>query len=470
MRIRYATIAPFVKMFSSDHSDTPDKTTGLAVGVGFVGNGEERNGRLKVTEEGKTAPEWWIDKNDLRARGADENIFELPKFVDQAFFEDASTAARALSGFLDAGGMNVEYLLLLAWGESNWTNTDAEGRDGDDVNLEMDFGPFRFAKTTWNMMISDNDYVEILRGLTEGDRLKPAAQCFVAACFANRLQRALKDKEAPAWLLRIGHRVGQPAIVRFAQLSDSDTVSTQVNGVSAVSTPIVNKNKKLFPNGPATTKSEVFSAVKAEFDQGKKAVKARLGALVQESVLDGLKNGSPPGRRIGALGFLDFVAAAESKGNYNAVVDRVDNQDNPRLVTMTIKGILDFQQRLGVRNACGKYQIIRLTLNGTFKKVALTENNLFDPDTQDKLAMELLMNTRKGKDFLNSAGSQSDVEAFALGIAKEWAAMPVLTPTIGHKDISLDRGDSFYKGTAGNKSLVTADDFETAIRRFKSES
>jgi hypothetical protein len=470
MTIRYETTTPFVKLFSSPSSDTAEQTTGGVAGARFVGDGEEKHGRLKVTRENEATPEWWIDKDHLRILHDEEVRFELPKFVDQAFFEDASIAARALSGFLDAGGMNVEYLLLLAWAESHWTNADAEGRDGQDVNLELDFGPFRFSKTTWNTMIADSSYGEILRGYTAGDRLKPAAQCFVAACFANHLQRALKDKEVPAWLLRVGHRIGQAAVVRLSQLNDSDTVSTMVDGVSAVSAEIVNQNKQLFPNGSATTKTEVFSAVKAEFEKGKHAVKERLGALVQESVLDGLKNGSTPGRRTGVLGFLDFVAAAESRGNYNAVVDRPNNQDNPRLVTKTIKEVLDFQQRLGARNACGKYQIIRSTLIGTFGKVALTENDLFDPDTQDKLALELLMNTRQGKDFLNSAGGQSDVEAFALRVAQEWAAMPVLTPTTGHRGVSLARGDSFYKGTAGNQALVTADAFEAAIRKFQAEA
>ncbi len=247
-------------------------------------------------------------------------------------------------------------------------------------------------------------------------------------------------------------------------------MSTKVDGVSAVTPTLVNANKKLFVNGSATTKAQVLAAVKAEFNSGRKATIERLGALVQGSTLNGIERGSQVGSRQGAIGLLDFIARFESGGNYNAVVDRSKNENKPRLTSMSISEVLSFQHRLGTRNACGKYQIIRSTLGDTKSKVTLSDSDLFDADTQDKLALELLMVRRGGKRFLASVGSQSDIQSFALSVAKEWAAMPVLTDTTGHKNVSIQRGESYYKGTAGNTALTSADAFEASIRKFKDEA
>ncbi len=144
-----------------------------------------------MTSEGETLPEWWINTEDLVVVATGELQFELPRLVDGEFFEDASLAARVVSGFRGAGGMNAEYLLLLAWAESGWTNTDTKGRDGEDAELDGKFGPFRFDKATWNKLLQDRAYQPILRDFTKRDRLAPEAQCFFAACLANRLQGAL---------------------------------------------------------------------------------------------------------------------------------------------------------------------------------------------------------------------------------------------------------------------------------------
>lgn len=470
----YETNAPFVKLYETSDAMIPKRSLGGVAGSRFVGDGSEDNGRQKVTREGETTPEWWVVTEDLDVVAAEELHFELPRLVDAEFFEDASLAARAVSGFRDAGGMNAEYLLLLAWAESGWTNSDTEGRDGEDAELDGKFGPFRFDKATWKKLLQDRAYEPILRGFTEGDRLAPEAQCFFAACLANCLQGALVavlgGEEPAAWLLRVGHRIGETATLRFAQLNADDSVSTKVDGVTAVPPTLVNANKKLFTNGSASTKAQVLAAVKAEFNSGRKSILERLGALVQESILDGLKRGSPVGGRLGALGLLDFIARFESGGNYNAVVDRSKNENNPRLTSMSISEVLSFQQRLGTRNASGKYQIIQSTLGDTKGKVGLSDSDLFDADTQDKLALELLMVRRGGKSFQASAGSQSDIEDFALSVAKEWAAMPVLTATTGHNSVQIERGDSYYKGTAGNTALTRVDAFESAIQKFKAEA
>lgn len=469
----YQTNRPFIKLFDISTATVPKKSMGAGI-ARFVGDGTIQHGRLKVSREGETEPTWWVEQDHLDELTEAEQSLDLPPIADLEFHEDAVLAARMLSGFLDAGGMNVEYLLLLAWAESGWTNTDSEGRDGTDADLDGPIGPYRFDKKLWSSLLQDNKYDPVLRGFKEIDRATSQAQCFFAAANANRLQLALKKNidgiDPPAWLLRVGHRIGEKAIIRFAQLGDADIISTEVVGTKAVSAPTANANPKLFVNKSNTTKSEVHAAVKAEFESAKRAVEKRLGDLVQESAIDGIIDGSSPGNRLGALGLLDFIAKFESGGNYNAVVDRAKNESNPRLVTMNIAEVLSYQGTLGNRNACGKYQIVKSTLNGNFAAAGLTKDDLFDADGQDKIAYQLLMQVRKGEAFLNSNGNQAELEMFALAVAKEWAAMPVLNAMIGHKGVALQRGDSFYSGTAGNKALTSANNLEAAIRKFTVET
>ncbi|MBY2937932.1 hypothetical protein [Rhizobium leguminosarum] len=470
----YRTNRPFVKLYAA--SNTADATEVLGIGFSrFVGDGTTQSGRLKVTQEGETEPVWWIDVENLTLLTADEVKVELPPVVDLEFYEDTVLAARLLSGFLNAGGMNAEYLLLLAWAESGWTNTDDHGRDGSDADLDGPIGPYRFEKDVWSSLVDDKDYQAVLRDYNAFDRIKPQAQCFFAAALANRLQRALSSAipnfDPPAWLLRLGHRIGKEAVVRFAKLADHDDVSTQIDGVRAVSAPTVNANPKLFVNKSDTKKSEVIEAIKAEFESGKRAVAKRLFSLVQSSSIDGMINGSSPGMRLGALGLLDFIGIYEAAGgNYNAIVDRGKNENNPRLVAMTIAQVQAYQATLGTRNACGKYQITAATLQNSFRRAGLSEDNLFDADGQDKIGYYLLMTRRDGEGFLKSNRSDDKFEAFALRVAQEWAAMPVLKAMVNGNGVQLARGDSYYKGTAGNHTDLSPDKFEAALRKFMAEA
>ncbi|MDU0365324.1 hypothetical protein RWK44_33690 [Rhizobium sp. 25PS6] len=469
----YRTNRPFVKLFNA--ADAVDATEVLGIGFSrFVGDGTAQNGRLKVTREGETEPTWWVDQGSLTILTAEELKIEFPPIVDLEFYEDAALAARALSGVLDAGGMNVEYLLLLAWAESGWTNTDAQGRDGADADLAGPIGPYRFDGDVWSSLLKDKDYQEVLRGFGDSDRIKPQAQCFFAAALANRLQRALKSKIAgldpPAWLLRLGHRIGKDAAVRFAQLADGDVVSKTVDDVRAVSAATVNANPKLFANKSDSTKSEVVAAIRAEFESGKRAVVKRLTDLVQLSSVDGIINGGSPDIRPGILGFLDFIGRYEAQGNYNAVVDRWKNENNPRLVAMSIAQVQAYQATLHGRDACGKYQIIKGTLGGNFAVAGLSQDRLFDADAQDQIGFYLLMTVRGGEAFLKSNRNEDQFKRFALAVAQEWAAMPVLEAMTGHRGVQLRRGDSYYSGTAGNKTRLPAEDFEAAIRKFMAET
>ena len=75
--------------------------------------------------------------------------------------------------------------------------------------------------------------------------------------------------------------------------------------------------------------------------------------------------------RCGVLGFLDFIAAYESRGNYNAFYGDAENRDDPEFTAMTVGEVLEWQDARRF-SACGKYQIIRKTLLSLQSEMVLT--------------------------------------------------------------------------------------------------
>ena len=161
--------------------------------------------------------------------------------------------------------------------------------------------------------------------------------------------------------------------------------------------------------------------------------------------------------RTGILGFLDFIAWPESRGNWNAVWCVVDNNDDPPLTRMTVDQILDWQ--LDRRHsAAGRYQIIRKTLGSLVDEMSLTGAEIYDTDLQDRMATTLLR--RRGLDAFIAGRMPAPI--FALNVAREWAALP------GTVAPFFDR--SVYAGDGVNKALIGIDAYMDAIERLASET
>ncbi len=103
----------------------------------------------------------------------------------------------------------------------------------------------------------------------------------------------------------------------------------------------------------------------------------------------------------------------------------VDDKSKP-ITSMTLSEVLQTQRKM-LRNkknrwnssAVGKYQITRRTLKDLMKKLKLKGNELFTPELQDKMAIELLK--RRGLEkFENGKISLKD---FHNRISKEWASV-----------------------------------------------
>ena len=170
----------------------------------------------------------------------------------------------------------------------------------------------------------------------------------------------------------------------------------------------------------------------------------------------------------------DLIARYESKGDYNIVYGGIPERYCPLaylgkpLTACTIDEVIGWQafvtsnQVGAVSGAAGKWQVIRKTLIEFAPKSGLSGDDTFDPQNQDRI-FETLLERRGYSDYLSGALSETD---FANNIAREWAAMPVVTDCDGaHRAVA--RGECFYAGDKVNKALVDPDTFLGAVRAIK---
>ncbi len=182
-------------------------------------------------------------------------------------------------------------------------------------------------------------------------------------------------------------------------------------------------------------------------------MQSRLGRL-SKSRLSGFTNGAHVSTYKNDLCtdiILDFIAggvpgnpSGESGGNYNAVIG--DAHATADLGAMTLDGIYGLMATLVAAgkpsSATGRYQIIHDTLKGLQASQKLTNDTLFTPELQDKLAVALMVGRGYSKWW---TGAMTDAD-FAHGLSMEWASLP--DPQNG--------GKSHYDGdSAGNHASTT---------------
>ncbi len=123
----------------------------------------------------------------------------------------------------------------------------------------------------------------------------------------------------------------------------------------------------------------------------------------------------------GVQGLLNTIASAEGTGNNYDARFGSGKGHNPRLSTMTLNQVLNYQRTRRVSSACGRYQFMRKTLLGLKRKLGLSGNETFNKSLQDKLAIQLLK--RRGLDKFKSG--RMSAGRFQSNLAHEWASLPV---------------------------------------------
>lgn len=171
----------------------------------------------------------------------------------------------------------------------------------------------------------------------------------------------------------------------------------------------------------------------------------------------------------GAALLLDFIGEIEvgrkGRDGYDVIYSHAQGKLPKPITNMTIAELQGHQASgwPAKSTASGRYQFMRATLGDLRKELGLRDDQIFDPDLQDRLGYHLLK--RRGYDAF-MAGKISATE-FGKRLAMEWASLPVLASTKGaHRQ--LKRGQSYYEGDALNKSLVSPERVEAIIALAKS--
>lgn len=143
-------------------------------------------------------------------------------------------------------------------------------------------------------------------------------------------------------------------------------------------------------------------------------------------------------------------AEAGSKG-YDAIQHGARRLPNRNPTEMTIAEIYRWiDDTPGQPHAIGRYQFIPPTLRRLVKKIDMSPNEMFDAQTQDRLADVLLAEAGL------AAAKRGDLSrhAFMNNLAKIWAGLPNST------------GRSHYHGHAGNRATMTWTRFNTEMAKI----
>lgn len=171
----------------------------------------------------------------------------------------------------------------------------------------------------------------------------------------------------------------------------------------------------------------------------------------------------------GAAKLLDYIGRLETgrtdASAYEVIVFFKQDKLPKKLTEYTIDELLEAQKTWAKNwkgSAAGKYQIIRKTLLGLVAQLGIPGSAKFSPDVQDRLGFQLLTN-RGWQAFVSR---QVTAGAYALQLAKEWASIPVLSPTQGaHRQVV--RGQSYYAGDGVNKAHASPAELEALLNSIK---
>ena len=116
-----------------------------------------------------------------------------------------------------------------------------------------------------------------------------------------------------------------------------------------------------------------------------------------------------------------------------------------------IKEVQKLMQKNGANTPMGKYQIKYSTLKNIQRKLNLSDNVVFSPEIQDKMAMQLLIDERGYNRWIN--GKLSD-EKFQENLSKEWSSIA-----------DPNTGKSFYGQSVG----TTNDQIKNTLASAKNQ-
>lgn len=198
--------------------------------------------------------------------------------------------------------------------------------------------------------------------------------------------------------------------------------------------------------------------------------------VIQSGVESVIPSADAANLPVGGKGIKDFITKGESfrKGwsPYdvgNKVIGVYANgktrygYSEEKLSQLTIREVMKLQEQKRVF-AAGRYQIIPKTLIEAVNGTGTSLDAKFDAQTQEALANYLL--TKKRAKIANYIRTGQGFDAAALGMAQEWASVPLLqsaTRTSKGVVYHMTRGQSFYSGNGTDKAHHKPEDLEKAL-------
>ena len=179
-----------------------------------------------------------------------------------------------------------------------------------------------------------------------------------------------------------------------------------------------------------------------------------------------------------------FKFIQEGEGDYNSsnrgtigkkIIGGTNNttRDGKSLTEMTIGEIQTKQAITDPNNterlfAVGRFQTIPTTLAMAVDALNLSDDTVFNEDTQNKIGKYLITQKRErvGR-YLEGSSTVSEDRAM-LELAKEFASFPIpydMTVRRNGKDVELKKGDSYYG--SGNKAQHTVDEVKDELDKLR---
>ena len=199
--------------------------------------------------------------------------------------------------------------------------------------------------------------------------------------------------------------------------------------------------------------------------------------VIQSGVESVIPSADAANLPVGGKGIKDFITKGESfrKGwsPYdvgNKVIGVYANgktrygYSEEKLSQLTIREVMKLQEQKRVF-AAGRYQIIPKTLIEAVNGTGTSLDAKFDAQTQEALANYLL--TKKRAKIANYIRTGQGFDAAALGMAQEWASVPLLGNATRKGDkgkvYHMTRGQSFYSDNGTDKAHHKPEDLEKAL-------
>lgn len=132
------------------------------------------------------------------------------------------------------------------------------------------------------------------------------------------------------------------------------------------------------------------------------------------------------------------------------------------LSTMTIDEVIRRQNAFEF-NTAGKFQIKRGTLAATKTAMKYSGNEKFSPEIQEKMGEYLFFKRKTGGYIMSTHTNRTSAGD---DLAREWASLPVLSPTLKTGIYTVKRGQSAYD-SGFNRSHHTPESVEIALDKMR---